>query len=123
MAGRAKPSGFAGKHQKMFRPAAGTPDPGEAASGIAAVEITLDDLLDDGPEEAVLPLEPALVFGDEPFEMMEKHPVEDGPLRMPRTIHSRHSRGKASRNEPISWIGSRLPGKRRGPRPGRGESG
>jgi hypothetical protein len=32
----------------------------------------------------VIPLEPALIFGQEPVEMMEQHPVEDGPLRMPR---------------------------------------
>jgi len=65
------------------------------------------------PEKTVLPLETTLILNQEPVEMMEKHPVEDGPLRMPRTIHSRHSRGKASRNGPISWIGPRLPGKRR----------
>jgi hypothetical protein len=61
----------------------------------------------------VLPLETVFIFGQEPLEMMEKHPVEDGPLRMSRTIDSRHSRRKASRNGPISQIGPRLPGKRR----------
>jgi hypothetical protein len=29
----------------------------------------------------VLPLETVFIFGDEPLEMMEKHPVKDGPLR------------------------------------------
>jgi hypothetical protein len=32
--------------------------------------------------------------------MMRQHPVEDGPLRMSRTIDSRHSRRMASRNGP-----------------------
>jgi hypothetical protein len=34
MARRAKPSGLTGKHQKMFRPAAWTPDLGKSAAGI-----------------------------------------------------------------------------------------
>jgi hypothetical protein len=41
MARRAKPSGLTGKHQKMFRPAAWTPDPGKSAAGIAAVKTSL----------------------------------------------------------------------------------
>ena len=57
----------------------------------------------------VLPLEPALILGQEPFEMMEQHPVEDGALRMSRTIDSRNSRRIASRNGPTSQIGPRLP--------------
>ena len=55
VAGRAKPSGLAGKHQKMFRLAARTPDPGKAALRIAAVEIALDDILDDRPEISLVP--------------------------------------------------------------------
>jgi hypothetical protein len=100
MARWAKPSGLAGKHQKMFRPAAWAPDPGESAAGIAAVKIALDDVLDDRPEETIVPLEPALVFGDEPLEMMEKHPVENGPFRMTRAIDSRHIGNDVSRNAP-----------------------
>jgi len=48
---------------------------------VAAVDVELHDL-DYRPEKTVLPLESALIFGEEPVEMMEKHPVEDGPLRM-----------------------------------------
>jgi len=100
MARRAKSSGLAGKHQQMFRPAAWAPDPGKAAARIAAIEIALDDLLDDRPEKAVFPLEPALVFRDEPLEMVEKHPVENGPFRMTRAIDSRHIGNEVSRNAP-----------------------
>jgi hypothetical protein len=70
----------------MFRPAAWTPDPGKSAAGIAAVKIFFDDILDDRPEITIVPLEPALVFGDEPLEMMEKHPVENGAFRMTRAV-------------------------------------
>jgi hypothetical protein len=41
MARRAKPSGLAGKREQMFRPAARAPDPGKAATRIAAVETSL----------------------------------------------------------------------------------
>jgi hypothetical protein len=61
----------------------------------------------------VFPLETILVFRDEALEMMGKRPVENRPLRMPRTIDSRHSRRMASRNGPTSQIGPPLPGKRR----------
>ena len=33
------------------------------------------------PGIAVFPLETTLMLSQEPDEMMEKHPVEDGPLR------------------------------------------
>jgi hypothetical protein len=64
----------------------------------------------------VLPLETVFIFGQEPVEMMEKHPVENGPLRMSRTIDSRHSRRIASRNGPMSWMRSGLPEKQEEPR-------
>jgi len=43
----------------------------------------------------MLPLEPALVLGREPVEMMEQHPVEDRALRMPGTTDSRQGGKKA----------------------------
>ena len=61
----------------------------------------------------VFALKTRLIFGDEPLEMMKKHPVEDGPLRMPRAIDSRHGGNKASRNGPLSRMGPRPPEKRR----------
>jgi hypothetical protein len=53
VAGRAKSSSAAGKHQEVFRMAVGTADAGESATGVAAVEIALDHIFNDGPEEAV----------------------------------------------------------------------
>jgi hypothetical protein len=50
----------------------------------------------------VLPLETTLILRQEPVEMMEEYPVKDRPLRMSRTIDSRHSRRKASRTGPMS---------------------
>jgi hypothetical protein len=88
----------------MFRPAPGAADPGKPATGVAAVEILLDDLLDDRTEKALCTLKTRLIFGDEPLEMMKHHPVKDGPLRMTRTIHSRHGGRMASRNRPSPRI-------------------
>jgi len=84
----------------MFRPAAWTPDPGKSTAGIAAVKIFFDDILDDRPEITIVPLEPALVFRDEPLEMMKKHPVENGAFRMARAVDSRHIGDEVSRNAP-----------------------
>jgi hypothetical protein len=100
---------------------------GEPAFRIAAVKVLLDHLLDDRSEKPilieamstakpVLPLETIFIFGQEPLEMMEKRPVENAPLRMSRTIDSRHSRRIASRNGPMSWMRSGLPEKQEEPR-------
>jgi len=75
-------------------------DPGEARARVAAVEIALDHLLDDRSEKTVLPLETTLILSQEPIEMMEQHPVEDPPLRMARTIYSRHFGRTDSRSVP-----------------------
>jgi hypothetical protein len=80
--------------------AVGTADAGESATGVAAVEIALDHIFNDWPEEAMLLLEAALVVCQEPVEVMEEHPIKNGPLGMPGTIHSRHGRREASRNGP-----------------------
>jgi hypothetical protein len=72
----------------MFTLAVGTRDAGEPAARVAAVEVALDNLLDDRPEVPVFPLEAALVFDEEPIEVMEQHPVEDSPFRMSRTVNS-----------------------------------
>jgi hypothetical protein len=101
MARRAKTPGLAGKHQKVFRPAARTADPRKSAARIAAIEIALDDLLDDGAQIAVGLLETLLVLRQEALKMMEQHPVENGPLRTARTIDARHIGNKESRNAPV----------------------
>ena len=97
----------------MFRPAAWAADPGEAAAGVAAVQVALDDILDDRPEISVVPLEPALIFRDEPLEMMKKHPVENGPFRMSRTIDSCHSKDKDLGNTPEEVLEALSPGNSR----------
>jgi len=63
-------------------------DAGKAAARVAAIQVALDNLFDDGPEEAVLLLEAALILRKEPVKIMEEHAVEDGALRMSRTIDS-----------------------------------
>jgi len=65
VARRAESPRAAGKHQKMFGPAARTADPGEPTAGITAVKIALDDVLDDRTEIAVRFLETLLVLRDE----------------------------------------------------------
>jgi len=43
----------------------------EPAAGIAAVEVALHDVFDDRPEIPILPLETALIFCQEPVEVMK----------------------------------------------------
>jgi hypothetical protein len=74
----------------VFPAAIRAADPGEARAGVAAVEVALDDFSDDRPEISVFPLEAPLVLDEEEVEVMEKHPVQDGALRMSRTVDSRH---------------------------------
>jgi len=45
-------------------------------------------LLDDRPQKTIFLLEAALILGQEPVEVMKKHPVEDGPLGMTRAVDS-----------------------------------
>jgi hypothetical protein len=89
MARRAESPGAAGEHEKPLLTTVRTPDPGKAALWVAAVEVALNDLLDDWSEIPVLLLKATLILGQEPIEMMEKHPIEDGPFRMSGTIASR----------------------------------
>ena len=100
MARRTKPAGTAGEVEEKFRTTVRTADAGKPAAGVAAVEVTLDHLLDDRAEEAILLLETALILGQETIKVVKKHPVEDSPLRMSGTINSCHSRSFSSRNRP-----------------------
>jgi hypothetical protein len=122
MTRRAESACPAGEHHQPLRSAVRTPEAGESATGVAAVEVALDDFPDDRPEMPVLLLEPAFVFRQETIEMREQHPVEDGSLRMSRAIHSRHSGRKTSRTGPRSWIGPPFPGTTCRERPGRRKS-
>jgi len=102
MAGRAESPGPAGEHDQPLFGAVRAPYAGDASSVLhepcesGRIRIscfhsqdTLDHLLDDQPKIPILPLEPALFLGQEPVEMMEQHPGEDGAFRMSRTIDSR----------------------------------
>jgi hypothetical protein len=82
MARGTEAAGAAGEHQQVFRLAVRTADAGKPAARVAAVEVALDHLLDNGPEEPVFFLKTALILGQEPIEVMKQHPVEDRPLRM-----------------------------------------
>jgi hypothetical protein len=62
--------------------------------------MAFDGFLDNRPEEAILLLETAPVFGEELVEMMKKHPVEDGAFRMSGTGDSCHGHDKNPTNGP-----------------------
>jgi hypothetical protein len=63
---------------------------------------------DDRPEIAVFPLEARLIFDEEPLEVVKQHPVEDGPLRMARTVDSRHIGKADSKSVPGAIRGGAL---------------
>ena len=87
MTRRAESPGPAREHDQPLFGAVRAPDAGEPAARVAAIEVTLDDLLDDRSEKTVLLLKAALILGQETVETMKKHPLECRPLRMPGTIH------------------------------------
>jgi hypothetical protein len=58
-----------------------------------------DDLLDNGPEEAVYLLEAALKPGREPVEGIEQHRVVDSPLRTSMTVNACRSVQKDAARE------------------------
>jgi hypothetical protein len=98
---RAESPGSAREHNEPLLTTVRTPDPGEPAARVAAVEVAVDDFLDDRPEKTIFLLEAALILGQKPVEVMEKHPVEDSAFRMTGTIDSCHIRSSKSRNGPI----------------------
>jgi hypothetical protein len=100
MARRAESAAATGEVEEKFRTTVRTANPDKPAAWVAAVQIFFDHLFDDGSEEAVLPLESALILGQELIEVVEQHPVEDSPLGMSRTVKSCHSRSFSSRNRP-----------------------
>jgi len=93
MARWAKSTSATGKVKEALLTTVRTPDAGKPAARVAAVEVALDHILDDGSEEAVLSLETGLIFGQELVKVMEEHPVEHGAFRMSGTVNSCHSRG------------------------------
>jgi len=67
-------------------------DASKAAARIAAIQVALDHILDNGPQESVLLLEAALILRKESVKIIEEHAVEDGALRMSGTVNSWHSK-------------------------------
>ena len=61
MAGRAKMTALAGEGREIFMAAIFAFHAGKAVVQIAAVEITIDHLLDIGPPESVLPGEMLII--------------------------------------------------------------
>jgi len=68
------------------------PHAGKPTMRIAAVQIALHYLLDDGSEEAGLSLKTGLIFSQELVKVMEEHTVEHGAFRMSGAIDSCHSK-------------------------------
>ncbi|MBA7641302.1 hypothetical protein ES703_48979 [subsurface metagenome] len=68
------------------------PHAGKPTTRIAAVQIALHYLLDDGSEEAGLSLKTGLIFSQELVKVMEEHTVEHGAFRMSGAIDSCHSK-------------------------------
>lgn len=68
MARGTETAGAAGKHQQPLISAVRASDAGKSAAVIAAVQIALDNFLDNGSEEAVLLLETALIFSQKAIE-------------------------------------------------------
>lgn len=104
MARRTEAAGATGEYDEPLLPTVRTPDAGKPTAWIAAVEIALDHLLDNGPEEAVLLLKAALIFGQEPVEVVEEDAVKDGAFWMPGD--SWQSRKGYPENRPERSVGS-----------------
>jgi hypothetical protein len=93
---------LAGKHQQPLFPAVGTPDAGKAAHRIAAVQILIDNILDDWPKEAVFLLKTILIFSEEPLKIIKEYPIKKRMFRMTWAVDPCHGRGVYSRNGPGS---------------------
>jgi hypothetical protein len=53
-----------------------------------------------GSEIPVLLLEAVFILRKEPVKIMEEHTVENGALRMPRSVDSCHTKDRNPKNEP-----------------------
>jgi hypothetical protein len=73
-------------------PAVRAPDTGKATHRIAAVQILLDNILDNRTEVPVLLLETRLIFPKEPFEIIKEHPVKHRMFWMMLAVDPCHGR-------------------------------
>jgi hypothetical protein len=101
MTRRKEPACLARKHQQPLFPTVRTPDAGKAAHRIAAFEVLLNDILDHRPEEAIVLLEPILIFSEVPLKIIKEHPIKYCVFRM--TLAVDPCRGR----EDNSWNGPR----------------
>lgn len=106
MVGGAEATSAAREHKQSLLATVRRADAGKSPAGVAAVEVALNDLLDDGPEKAVCFLQSALIFCEEAFKVMKEDPVEDSSLGVTEAIDSSHSRSYLSRNgsSPEGWM-------------------
>jgi hypothetical protein len=81
-----------------FLPLARTSDVGEYIARIAAVEITLSQLYDNRPEEAVLFLESALAFRDKSLEINEKPSINSSIGHLDQGMAEPKARSRTNRN-------------------------
>jgi len=100
MTGGTESARLAGKHQEPLFPTVRAPDAGKPAHRIAAVEILLNNILDDGPEISVISHKPALVFSEKLLEVMKKHPIKNSEFRMTLTVNPCHDNRDDSKNGP-----------------------
>ena len=112
MTRRAESASLTGKHQQPLLSAVGTPDAGKPAHRIAAVQILVDNLLDDRPEIPVFLLKTFLIFSKKPLEIMKKHTIEHCMFRMTLTVNPCHGRDIDSRIKPAQDLIDIMPKKR-----------
>jgi hypothetical protein len=98
MTGGVESATVAGEVEEKFRTTVRTANPGKPAAWVAAVEIALDHLFDDGSEEAVPLIETMLIFGQELVEVTKQHPKEDSLLGLARAVDSRYIGKKEARS-------------------------
>jgi len=72
MTRRTEPACLAGKHQEPLFLTVGTPDAGKSAHRIAAVEILLNNILDDWTEISIFLLETILILSKELLKIIFK---------------------------------------------------
>jgi hypothetical protein len=92
MAGGAEMTALAGESQKIFMVTVTALRAGKAVVQVAAVQITLNDLLEIGAPETVLPFEPFLIDLDKGFKMIFHTPVIIRRLRISGAINGGGSR-------------------------------
>jgi hypothetical protein len=82
MTRRAESVCLAGKRQQPLFPTVRASDSGKSAHWIAAVEILLDNILDDWTEISIFLLETILIFSEKLLEIVKKNTIKNSEFRM-----------------------------------------